>query len=77
MSKLYTIKITYDYVVVAEDEKSAYHTGLNSAREALLDLDIHDCDIDVTEGVHAYGWYDDCIPYGGDGNTRTGDYLKG
>lgn len=39
-------------------------------------MSVHDVDIDAKFGVSAYGWDGMCIPYGGDGNTRTSDYLK-
>ena len=76
MSKLYTVKVSFDYVVVADNVHSAYTIGADYARDALSDLSISDCDMDVTEGVHAYKWDGECIPYGGDGNTRTSEYLK-
>ena len=74
--RLYTVQVTYDYVVVAENEREAIGVGLGYARDALGDISIHDVDIDVTEGVTASGWDDECIPYGGDGDKRTGEYLK-
>ncbi len=74
--KLYTVRVSYDYVVVADDENDAYSVGIEAVRDALFDLSVHDVDIDIKEGVSAFGWDNDCIPYGGDGNTRTGEYLK-
>ena len=76
MSKLYTVKVTYDYVVVAEDENDADAIARGYARDALGDMSIYDVDIEVYEGVSAEGWDDECIPYGGDGDKRTGEYLK-
>lgn len=76
MSKLYTIKVSYEYVVVADDITDAYAVGQSYIKEALRDMPIGDVDVDATPGVSAYGWDDDFIPYGGDGNTRTGEYLK-
>lgn len=72
--KLYTAKITFDFVVVAEDKVSAFDVALANMREALSDLDRHDVDVDIDSGSHAYKWDDECIPYGGDGNTRTAEY---
>jgi len=74
--KLYTARITFDFVVVADDKIDAFDVALSEMREAFSDLDRHDVDIDVTDGVHAYKWDDDCIPYGGDGNTRTSAYKE-
>lgn len=74
--KLYTIKATYDYVVVADNIHDAYLVGRQYFKDALSDMPSTDVDLAAEQGVHAYGWDDDCIPYGGDGNTRTGEYLK-
>lgn len=75
-NKLYTVTITYDFVVVAEDANHAYYVGQEYAKEALSDMSINDVDASVVDGVKAWGWDDKCIPYGGDGNTRTGEYLN-
>ena len=72
--KLYTAKVTFDFVLVAENEHEAFATALSEMKEAFSDLDRHDVDVDIDPGVHAYKWDDDCIPYGGDGNTRTKEY---
>ena len=77
MSKLYTIKVSYDYVVLADNLTEAYLVGRRHIKDALSDMPITDVDMDAELGVNAYGWDDDCIPYGGDGNTRTGEYKKG
>lgn len=76
MKKLYTARVTFDFVVVADDQLNAFDVALANMREAFSDLDRYDVDMDVSEGVHAYKWDNDCIPYGGDGNTRTESYLK-
>lgn len=77
MTKLFTVRIEFDYVVVAENEMDAEAVGRGYIKEALSDMSVHDVDIFVSEGATAWGWDDDCIPYGGDGNTRTGEYLNG
>ena len=71
---LYTVRLTIDYVVVADSEKEADEVAREMSTQALGDLSRYDLDIDVLPGVMADGWDDDCIPYGGDGNTRTGEY---
>jgi hypothetical protein len=76
MVKLYTVKVSFDYVVVAEDQHDAYQVGLGYVKDALSDMSIHDVDMEVTSGVSAYGWDDDCLPYGGDGRKRTRDYKQ-
>ena len=74
MKKLYTVSVSFDYVVVADDENDAYSVGEEYLRDALYDIGSHDVVMDISEGVTAYRWDDMCIPYGGDGNTRTGEY---
>jgi hypothetical protein len=74
--KLYTARITFDFVLVAEDSITAFEVALNEMREAFSDLDRHAVDIDVNSGAHAYKWDDECVPYGGDGNTRTSAYKE-
>jgi hypothetical protein len=74
MSKLFTVTAHFDFVVVAEDIGDAIEVAQQSARDALSDISSFDLDFDVHPGVHANGWDDECIPYGGDGNTRTGEY---
>lgn len=76
MSKLYTVTVSFDYVVVADDIGDAIDVGRGYIKDALSDMSVHDVDIDAEFGVSAYGWDDDCIPYGGDGNTRTSEYKK-
>jgi len=76
MKSLYTVRVSYDYVVAADGVDEAYAIGQSCIKEALYDMPINDVDVDVLEGVHAHGWDNECIPYGGDGNTRTGEYLK-
>jgi hypothetical protein len=74
--KLFTAKITFDFVLVAEDKITAFEVALSEMREAFNDLDRNDVDIDIDPGAHAYKWDDDCLPYGGDGNTRTSAYKE-
>jgi hypothetical protein len=74
--KLFTARVTYDYVVVAENEEEADEVARGYLKDALSDMSIYDVDIDVEEGIHSWGWDEDCIPYGGDGNTRTKEYVQ-
>ena len=82
MSKLITVRCTFDYVVVVDDNATAtdeFASAVAYAREALSDVSTDYCDFDIQPYEAAkkpYMWDDECIPYGGDGNTRTGEYLK-
>ena len=74
--KLYTVSVGFEFVVVAEDGADAHRVARESIRDALGDVSSNDIDLFVTSGVTASGWDDECVPYGGDGNTRTGDYKR-
>lgn len=74
--KLFTARVEFDYVVVAQDEDQAFRVALDEMSEAFNDLDRREVDIVITAGVNAYNWDDECIPYGGDGSTRTSEYNK-
>ena len=74
--KLYTAKVSFDFVLVAENIREAFAVAVSEMREAFSDLDRNDVDLDIDEGANAYKWDDDCIPYGGDGNTRTSKYKE-
>lgn len=71
---LYTVTATFTFVVEAGSFKQANHMARDYARDAFVDLSVDNIDCIVEPGVKADGWDDDCIPYGGDGNTRTGEY---
>jgi hypothetical protein len=78
--KLVTVRASFDYVIVVDDSaeyENEIVLALNNLNDAARDLSVHDWDVDVYdyEQVKPNGWDDDCIPYGGDGNTRTSEYL--
>lgn len=80
--KLFRVTVEYDFVIVAEDDgDSCWEVAEDTAREAFSDLDRHQLSFHVIpfkmEDRNITGWDEECIPYGGDGNTRTGEYLKG
>lgn len=79
--KLKTVTITYDYVIAVEDDYSEIDVvpvALDFAHEALRDISKYDLDIDIDDyrPSSLSGWDGKCIPYGGDGNTTTEEYLK-
>jgi hypothetical protein len=78
MSKLYAVRVGYEFVIVADSLGDAYARAPYYVRDALSDISGHDVDLDIDEydGTNAESWDDECIPYGGDGNTRTGEYPK-
>jgi hypothetical protein len=82
MKKLFRVTVEFDYVIVAEDDgDSCWEVAEEEVREAFSDLDQRQLSFHVMpfkmEDRNVTGWDEDCIPYGGDGNTRTGEYLRG
>jgi len=72
-----TATVQFTMVVVANDEAHAEEVAQEHVRRALEDEPM--C-ISVTGEVQAVshlrdGWNGDCIPYGGDGNTRLNALL--
>ena len=76
--KAYMVEITTHAVVMADDEAHAYAVAETYKRDALHD-DL-DPRIEIEgEVAHVeqlgHGWDGECIPYGGDGNTRLSALL--
>ncbi len=78
---IYNVRASFEVtmVVVADDEDDAYRVAREEAREAIDDerpepqIDLRG---EVTGEQHLRdGWCADCVPYGGDGNTRLRDLL--
>lgn len=74
--KLYTVTAEFEYVIVADDIADAYSVAEDYVRDALTDISYSDIDYTIVPGAKARGWDDMCIPYGGDGDKRTGEYKK-
>ena len=72
--RLYTVRVTFDFVIEADSLTSVASVVEDNVQAAFNDIPSYLLDYTVKSGVHADGWDDECIPYGGDGNTRTGDY---
>ena len=75
-----SVAINFTMVVQADDESHAFDVADNSYKEDMVDNDPHAV-IAVTGGVIRAedlrdGWDAECIPYGGDRNTRIGELLK-
>jgi len=74
--KLKKVRLVLEYVIVAEDAE-AEEVARKFARDACGDVSSQDFDITISEympgGVR--NWDGECIPYGGDGNTRTREYT--
>ena len=76
--KAYMVEITTHAVVMADDEAHAYDVAENYKCDAFHDdpnprIEIWGEVVRVDQLEH--GWDGECIPYGGDGNTRLGALL--
>lgn len=78
--KPYMVKITVNAVVMAEDESHAHEVTKDELRDIfryayrpLIDVQ---CAVTSEDNLNG-GWDMECIPYGGDGNTRIGDLIGG
>ena len=79
MKKLYRIELTTDIVVVADSDGDALVIATNTStqrdvvRDAALEAGFP---VEVSSPSELPdGWDDDCIPYGGDGNTRISELM--
>lgn len=78
MSKLYQVEITVLAVVAADDETHAWQVADSYKRDIMSDDPDPCIEVDVEVKKLAdmrHGWDGECIPYGGDGNTRIGAIL--
>ena len=78
---IYNVRVKFEttMVVIADDEDHAYQVAKEEARQA-IDDERPDPDVnvrgEVTSSRHLRdGWDENCVPYGGGGNTRLCDLL--
>ena len=76
--KPYMVEITTYGVVMAEDEAHAHQVADSYKREIFGDdwnprIEVDGAVVKVEDLAH--GWDGECIPYGGDGNTKLADLL--
>lgn len=79
--KLKKVEVTYQYVIVVEDDSDSediLDIAKENAVEALSDYSMYCAIISVNDYKpgSVRDWGENDIPYGGDGNTTTGEYLK-
>jgi hypothetical protein len=72
--KLKTITVEFQFVVVVNDGQDPEFVARDNIKECVRDMSEYDFDVSVNDykDVTPEGWDDDCIPYGGDGNTVIG-----
>lgn len=76
--KLFQVKISTIAIVAAKDADHAYEVAEAFRHEAFSDdanprIEV-DCEVKSVANLR-HGWDGECIPYGGDGNTRIGALL--
>jgi hypothetical protein len=75
--KLFTVKMSFEFVVVADDEKQAKAAALANADEALKASDYEDIAVEIRPGADARGWEDPiCIPVNSMEDKSIRDYLE-
>ena len=63
MSKLWTVKMTFEFVVVADDEKAAKAAAMESCDEGFGVAEYQDIAVELRPGANARGWEDPlCVP---------------
>ena len=75
------VTMTTHVVVVADDEAHAYDVAEQNAKRAFDDDYMETPRISLNGKVSnasnlKHGWDGDCVPYGGDGNTRISKLLE-
>ena len=61
--KLFTVKMSFEFVVVADDEKQAKAEAIGCRGEALGMTEYEDIAVEVRPGANARGWeHPACIP---------------
>jgi len=77
--KPYAVEVSFTMIVMAEDENEAYTAAFDEANDAWRHSDDRDYDVlgpvRTEDDLIRYGWSGQCIPYGGDGDTRLADIL--
>ena len=77
MKKLYMVDLTTTIAVMAESAVDAMIVAANNALATVMDSGVEPGTpqlVTVASELHS-GWDDDCIPYGGDGNTSIKNIL--
>lgn len=78
--KPFLVEITTVAVVIADDEVHAESVAVDLKRDICGEDPSPSISVDTTALTLAslpHGWDGECLPYGGDGNTRLKDLLPG
>jgi hypothetical protein len=74
--KLRTVTVEFDMVISVKDGEDEEKIARDNISNAVRDMSQEDFGINIIDykNGNAYGWDDDCIPYGEDRNTKIGEY---
>jgi hypothetical protein len=77
--KPYAVEVSFTMIVLAEDENEAYTVAFDEADDAWRDTSDKDHTVlgpvRSEDDLKRHGWDGQCVPYGGDRNTRLKDIL--
>ncbi len=75
--KLYTVKMSFEFVVVADDEKQARAAAFANSDEALKISEHEDIAVEIRPGADAKGWeHPLCIPVNCTEDKSIRDYSE-
>ena len=73
--KLFTVKMSFEFVVVADDEKQARAAALANKDEGLDLAEYEDIAVEIRPGANAKGWeHPACIPVNCTEDKSIADY---
>lgn len=75
--KLKTVTLTFDFVIVVEEGGDEMQIARDAVSDAISDTSQYEFDLSIVDYKkgNALDWDEDCIPYGGDGNTPIKDLF--
>lgn len=75
--KLFTVKMSFEFVVVADDEKQAKAAAMEKCDEALGMTDYEDLAVEIRPGANAKGWeHPTCVPVNSPEYKSVADYRE-
>lgn len=74
MNKLYTVTVSYQFVVVASNENEAKQEAIKNCLNGLHTADEEDMGVHVIAGIANQKWDDECIPVNSKHDVTIGEY---
>ena len=78
MTKLKTVSVTFEFVIVVDTDADAIKVAKQTVQDAFKEYSLDELEYDIIEYKDHLpnGWTGDCYPYGGDYTKTIYDYLK-